>query len=207
MHGNAVAALACHLEFILPTNFTNVYRCAIGFSPTDYTDFIDFFSLYDSLFCFAKIALRICTDFIAARWFFSPTNFTNITNVYRCAIGFSPTDYTDFIDFFLIIRFALLLCKNRSADLHRFYRCAMVFFAHKFHKYHECLSLRDRFFSHRLHRFYRFFSHYTIRSFALQKSLCGLHRFYRCAMVFLPTNFTNITNIYCYVIVFLCRFY
>ena len=75
MHGNAVAALACHSEFILSTNFTNftnVYRCAIGFSPTDYTDFIDFlFSLYDSLFCFAKIALRICTDFIAARWFFA----------------------------------------------------------------------------------------------------------------------------------------
>ena len=88
MHGNAVAALACHLEFILPTNFTNVYRCAIGFSPTDYTDFIDFlFSLYDSLFCFAKIALWIYTDFIAARWFF----------------------------------------------------------AHKFHKYHEYLSLRDGF--------------------------------------------------------------
>ena len=63
MHGNAVAALVCHSEFILPTNFTNitnVYRCAIGFSPTDYTDFIDFlFSLYDSLFCFAKIALLI----------------------------------------------------------------------------------------------------------------------------------------------------
>ena len=84
-----MAALACHLEFILPTNFTNVYRCAIGFSPTD---------------------------------------------------------YTDFIDFFLIIRFALLLCKNRSVDLHRFYRCAMVFFAHKFHKYHEYLLLCDSFF-------------------------------------------------------------
>ena len=47
--------------------------------------------------------------------------------------------------FILIIRFALLLCKNRSADLHRFYRCAMFFFAHKFHKYHEYLSLRDGF--------------------------------------------------------------
>ena len=146
-----MAALACHLEFILPTNFTNVYRCAIGFSPTDYTDFIDFlFSLYDSLFCFAKIALRICTDFIAARWFF----------------------------------------------------------AHKFHKFHECLSLRDRFFSHRLHRFYRFFI--LIIRFALllcKNRSVDLHRFYRCAMVFLPTNFTNITNIYCYVIVFFCRFY
>ena len=148
MHGNAVALLACHLEFILPTNFTNVYRCAIGFSPTD---------------------------------------------------------NTDFIDFFLIIRFALLLCKNRSADLHRFYRCAMFFFAHKFH---ECLSLRDRFFSHRLHRFYRFFI--LIIRFALllcKNRSVDLHRFYRCAMFFLPTNFTNITNIYCYVIVFFCRFY
>ena len=69
-----MAALACNAEFVLPTNFTNntnIYRCVIGFSPTDYTDFIDFlFSLYDSLFCFAKIALRIYTDFIAARWFF-----------------------------------------------------------------------------------------------------------------------------------------
>ena len=66
MHGNAVAALACHSEFILPTNFTNftnVYRCAIGFSPTDYT------------------------DFIAARWFL-PTNFTNITNIYCYVIVF-----------------------------------------------------------------------------------------------------------------------
>ena len=76
VHGNAVAALACNAEFVLPTNFTNitnVYRCVIGFSPTDYTDFIDFlFSLYDSLFCFAKIALWIYTDFIAARWFFCP---------------------------------------------------------------------------------------------------------------------------------------
>ena len=48
--------------------------------------------------------------------------------------------------FILIIRFALLLCKNRSVDLHRFYRCAMVFFAHKFHKYHEYLLLCDSFF-------------------------------------------------------------
>ena len=48
--------------------------------------------------------------------------------------------------FILIIRFALLLCKNRSADLHRFYRCAMFFFAHKFHKYHEYLLLCDSFF-------------------------------------------------------------
>ena len=90
-----MAALACNAEFVLPTNFTNIYRCAIGFSPTDYTDFIDFlFSLYDSLFCFAKIALRIYTDFIAARCFFSPTNFTNITNIYCYVIVFSA-DFTE----------------------------------------------------------------------------------------------------------------
>ena len=48
-HGNAVAAPASHSELV---------------SPTDYTDLKDFlFLLYDSLFCFAKIALRICTDF------------------------------------------------------------------------------------------------------------------------------------------------
>ena len=90
MHGNAVAALACHLEFILPTNFTNVYRCAM--------------------------------------FFFSH----RLHRFYRF--------------FILIIRFALLLCKNRSVDLHRFYRCAMFFFAHKFHEYHECLLLCDSFF-------------------------------------------------------------
>ena len=90
-----MATPACHLEFILPTNFTNftnVYRYAIGFSPTDYTDFIDFlFSLYDSLFCFAKIALWIYTDFIAVRWFFLPTNFTKI---YCYMIVFSA-DFTE----------------------------------------------------------------------------------------------------------------
>ena len=73
--------------FFLPTNFTNitnVYRCAIGFSPTDYTDFIDFlFSLYDSLFCFAKIALRIYTDFIAARWFFRCSRGARTLRCYR----------------------------------------------------------------------------------------------------------------------------
>ena len=54
--------------------------------------------------------------------------------------------------------------------------------AHKFHKY---LSLRDRFFSHRLHRFYRFFI--LIIRFALllcKNRSADLHRFYRCAMVF-----------------------
>ena len=39
MHGNAVALLVCYSGFILPTNFTNVYRCAVVLSPTDYTDF------------------------------------------------------------------------------------------------------------------------------------------------------------------------
>ena len=110
--------------------------------------------------------------------------------------------------FILTIRFALLLRKNRSADLHRFFIAARWFFAHKFHKFHECLSLCDRFFSHRLHRFYRFFI--LVIRFALllcKNRSVDLHRFYRCAMFFLPTNFTNITNIYCYVIVFFCRFY
>ena len=68
-HGNAVAAPVCHSELVSPTNFTNftnIYRCAMVLSPTDYTDF----SFFDSLFCFAKIALWIYTDFIAARWFF-----------------------------------------------------------------------------------------------------------------------------------------
>ena len=31
IHGNAVAASACHSELVSPTNFTNVYRYAIGF--------------------------------------------------------------------------------------------------------------------------------------------------------------------------------
>ena len=55
------------------------------------------------------------------------------------------------------------------------------------HKFHECLSLRDRFFSHRLHRFYRFFI--LIIRFALllcKNRSADLHRFYRCAMVFCP---------------------
>ena len=30
-HGNVVAAPACHSELVSPTNFTNVYRYAIGF--------------------------------------------------------------------------------------------------------------------------------------------------------------------------------
>ena len=56
-------------ELVSPTNFTNIYRYAMVLSPTDYTDYTDF-PFFDSLFCFAKIALWICTDFIAARWFF-----------------------------------------------------------------------------------------------------------------------------------------
>ena len=42
MHGNAVATLACRAELVSPTNITNVYRCAMGLSPTDYTDYTDF---------------------------------------------------------------------------------------------------------------------------------------------------------------------
>ena len=104
-----------------------------------------------------------------------------------CDRFFSHRLYRFYRFFILIIRFALLLCKNRSADLHRFYRCAMFFFAHKFHKYHECLSLRDRFFSHRLHRLKRFFI--LIIRFALllcKNRSVDLRRFYRCAMVFCP---------------------
>ena len=90
-----MAALACHSEFILPTNFTNVYRCAIGFSPTDYTDFIDFlFSLYDSLFCFAKIALWIYTDFIAARWFFA-NKFHKYHEYLLLCDSFFSADFTE----------------------------------------------------------------------------------------------------------------
>ena len=154
MHGNAVAALACHSEFILSTNFTNftnVYRCAIGFSPTDNTDFIDFFLII-------RFALLLCKNrsvdlhrFYRCAMFFLPTNFTNITNVYRCAIGFSPTDYTDFIDFLF--------------------------------------SLYDSLFC---------FAKIALR-------ICTDFIAARC--FFSPTNFTNITNIYCYVIVFFCRFY
>ena len=65
-HGNAVAAPACHSELVSPTNFTNVYRYAIGFISHRLHRFKRFF--------------------------------------------------------ILIIRFAFLLCKNRSTDLHRFFR-------------------------------------------------------------------------------------
>ena len=65
-----------------------------------------------------------------------------------------------------------------------------IYIVHKFHKFHECLSLRDRFFSHRLHRFYRFFI--LVIRFALllcKNRSVDLHRFYRCAMFFFAHKF------------------
>ena len=66
IHGNAVAVPACYSELVSPTNFTNVYRYAIGFISHRLHRFKRFF--------------------------------------------------------ILIIRFAFLLCKNRSMDLHRFFQ-------------------------------------------------------------------------------------
>ena len=51
--------------------------------------------------------------------------------------NFSPTDYTDWKDFFLfffLIRLFRLCLKRRSADLHRFFIAARCFFSHKFNK-------------------------------------------------------------------------
>ena len=101
----------------------------------------------------------------------------------------------------------IILSRNSRNSRNRRGCAGVPFGIYIAHKFHECLSLRDRFFSHRLHRFYRFFI--LIIRFALllcKNRSVDLHRFYRCAMVFLPTNFTNITNIYCYVIVFSADF-
>ena len=86
---------------------------------------------------------------------------------------------------FFFSRKIILSRNSRNARKRR--GCAGVPFGiYIAHKFHECLSLRDRFFSHRLHRFYRFFI--LIIRFALllcKNRSADLHRFYRCAMVFL----------------------
>ena len=72
-HENAVAAPACHAELVSPTNFmnfTNIYCCAMGLSPTDCTDLKDFYlpELTIRFFAASNALCGFTQIFIAARW-------------------------------------------------------------------------------------------------------------------------------------------
>ena len=121
--------------------------------------------------------------------------------------SFSPTDYTDYTDF-PFFWFAFLLCKNRSMDLHRFYRCAMGFLD-VLGELGRCAALdfviwcfsHGYLFSHGIHGI--FYS--RTRCLTSSNALDGTHGNAVAAPachseLVSPTNFTNF---YCCAIVFI----
>ena len=113
------------------------------------------FGFNDSLFCCAKIALRICTDFYLTAFFldmktrehdFLSRRLLFLTECTECTEFYlSPTDYTDNTDsFFFFFRCALWLRQMRSTDLHRLLPCAFVFLDMKTWEY-DFFSRNSRF--------------------------------------------------------------
>ena len=172
IHGNAVAAPACHSELVSPTNFTNVYRYAMVFYLPQITQitlifFFWFFATFKILFCLGKsLTYNKIRSFAAQK---SLYGFTQIfiaarylldilEELGRCAARdfviwcfshgylFSHGIHgTHGIFLFQNSLFDFVKCARRNSRKRR--GCAGVPFGISIsHKFHKCLSLRDRFY-------------------------------------------------------------
>ena len=155
MHGNAVAASACHSELVSSTNFTNVYRYAIGFISHRLHRFKRFFILIIQFaFLLRKNRSMDLHRFLSLRDGFSRCSRGARTlrcSRFCCSLfffrSFFLTEFTERTEFFLFqnSRFDFVKCARRNSRKRRC--CAGVLFGISIsHKFHKCLSLCDRFY-------------------------------------------------------------
>ena len=132
MHGNAVAASACHSELVSPTNITNVYRYAIGFISHRLHRFKRFFILIIQFaFLLRKNRSMDLHRFLSLRDGFS-----------RCSRGARTLRCSRFCCSLFFFRISFLSRNSRKRR-----GCAGVPFGISIsHKFHKCLLLRDRFY-------------------------------------------------------------